>query len=194
MDGILMSGLKIDLAFPHHFQLEALPAAPAGAVRIPSSPEAVDALHLRITPDGGAPWVGSFARGYETGDLASGVWAWPDGQSLAVVSSGYGYAGKASEGGRNWARLQPMPITDVRVLEDEKLLLFVDFTHLYAYSATKNAWRSERISWDGITITKVATHHVFGVAWDAMQDKEVEFALDVRTGEHTGGATPWAKK
>jgi hypothetical protein len=32
------------------------------------------------------------------------------------------------------------------------------------------------------------------VAWDAMQDKEVEFAIDVRDGKHTGGAQPWSRR
>jgi hypothetical protein len=91
-------------------------------------------------------------------------------------------------------RLQPMPITDVHVMPEHKLIVFIDFTHIFAYGADKNAWKSDRISWDGITITQVATNHLFGVAWDAMQDKEVEFAIDVRDGKHTGGAQPWSRR
>jgi hypothetical protein len=87
-----------------------------------------------------------------------------------------------------------MPITDVRILPEHKMIVFVDFTHIFAYGAEKTLWRSERLSWDGITIQQVATNHLFGVAWDAMQDKEVEFALDVRNGQHTGGAQPWSRR
>ena len=75
-----------------------------------------------------------------------------------------------------------------------KLIVFADFTHMFAYNATQTAWKTERLSWDGITITKVATNHIFGLAWDAQQDKEVEFVVDLRNGEHTGGAPPWAKR
>ncbi|HUR36327.1 MAG TPA: hypothetical protein VM009_00825 [Terriglobales bacterium] len=186
---------KIELAFPHQYEVEVLPAAVnERPVRIPASPEEVDSIVVKIKPADAPAWVGSFARGFATDDLISGVYAWPDGQSLAVVAAGYGYVLKASDLGKNWVRLQPMPITDVRTMAEQKLILFADFTHIYAYGAERSAWKSERLSWDGVTITEVATNHVFGMAWDAMQDKEVDFVIDVRTGEHTGGARPWAKR
>ena len=199
-----MPNVTISLDFPHHYEVEVMDGASSlirigqTPVRIPDAGEDVDALTLRIKPRDSqpefAPWVGRFARGFETDELSSGVYAWPDGVSLAVVSAGYGYVLKAAEQGKNWVRLQPMPITDVRVLPENNLIVFTDFTHMFGYGAQKTAWKSERLSWDGITITKVATNHIFGLAWDAERDKEVEFALDVRTGEHTGGAKPWAKR
>lgn len=186
---------KIELDFPHRYEVEILDAAVNDRpVRIPASPEDVESILVKVTPADAAPWVGSFARGFATDDLVSGVYAWPDGESLAVVSAGYGYVCKAADHGRNWVRLQPMPITDVRSMPEQSLILFADFTHIYAYGVERSAWKSERLSWDGVTITKVATHHVFGLAWDAMQDKEVDFVIDVRTGEHTGGARPWARR
>lgn len=186
---------KIELAFPHEYEVEVLTeAVNERPVRIPASPEEVESVLVRVTPAGLPPWVGSFARGFATDDLVSGVYAWPDGVSLAVVAAGYGYVFKAAEGGRNWVRLQPMPITDVRTMPEHKLIVFADFTHMFAFGAEKSAWKSERLSWDGVTITQVATNHIFGLAWDAMQDKEVEFVIDVRTGQHTGGARPWARR
>jgi len=185
----------VRLDFPHDYDVEVLPdAGSERPVRIPATPEPVDAVYTRITPRGGAaPWVGAFARGFQSDDLVTGVYAWPDGLSVAVVSAGYGYVVKAAEPA-SWVRLQPMPITDVRVLPEHGLIIFTDFTHMFAYSADKNLWKSDRLSWDGITVTQVATNHIFGVAWDAMQDKEVEFAIDVRNGEHTGGARPWSRR
>jgi hypothetical protein len=195
-----MSNVTVALDFPHHYEVEIVESPGkligigAAPVRIPDAGEDVDALTLRITPAQSTPWVGSFARGFAGDELGSGVYAWPDGESLAVVSAGYGYVLKPADQGKNWVRLQPNPITDVRVIAEQKLIVFTDFTHMYAYGAEKNMWKSERLSWDGITVTKVATNHIFGLAWDAMQDKEVEFAIDLRTGEHTGGAKPWAKR
>ena len=148
---------------------------------------------MRITPENGEPWVGAFAKGFVTSDLISAVYAWPDGESLAVISAGYGYVVKANDP-RSWVRLQPMPITDVRVFPEQKLIVFTDFTHMFGYNAEKSIWKSERLSWDGITITHAGANHVFGIAWDAMDNKEVEFAIDVRNGVHTGGAKPWARK
>jgi hypothetical protein len=190
-----MPAAKIELDFPHLYEVEILQGVVnERPVRIPASPEEVESLLVKVTPVDAAPWVGSFARGFASDDLVSGVYAWPDGVSLAVVSAGYGYVCKAAESGRNWVRLQPMPITDVRTMPEHKLILFADFTHIFAYGPERSAWKSERLSWDGVTITQVATNHVFGLAWDAMQDKEVEFVIDVRTGVHTGGARPWSRR
>ncbi|MCU1283804.1 MAG: hypothetical protein JWO13_154 [Acidobacteriales bacterium] len=186
--------------FPHNYQVEILESTGKFVsigeppVRIPDGGEDVEALTLKITPADSAPWVGSFARGFAGDELGSGIYAWPDGESLAVVSAGYGYVLKPANRGKNWVRLQPNPITDTRVFADHKLIVFTDFTHMFAYGAEKALWKSERLSWDGITVTQVATNHIFGMAWDAEQNKEVEFVIDVRTGEHTGGAKPWAKR
>ncbi len=186
--------MKVQLDFPHHYQVDVLQKSDREIpVRIPDAGEPVASLLLKITPPEAAPWVGSFARGFDTDELMTGVYGWPDGISVGVVSAGYGYVVRASDP-KSWVRLQPMPITDVRVITEHKLVIVADFTHIFAYGAEKSMWMSERLSWDGITITQVATNHVFGIAWDATGDKEVEFALDLRTGEHTGGAKPWAKR
>jgi hypothetical protein len=184
----------VQLDFPHDYSAEALEQPGSErVVRIPASPEPVDSVYVRIEPQGGEPWIGAFARGFQSDDLVSGVYSWPDHKSVAVVSAGYGYVVKANDP-TSWVRLQPMPVTDVRLMPEQKVIVFTDFTHMFAYNAEKNVWKSDRLSWDGITVTQVATNHIFGMAWDAMQDKEVEFVIDVRTGEHTGGAKPWSRR
>jgi hypothetical protein len=186
--------VRLELDYPHHYTVHLLEEAePTSVIRIPNSPEPVDSMYVKVEPKHAHPWVGSFARGFENDELVSGIFSWPDPDSLAVVSAGYGYAGRAADP-RSFVRLQPMPITDVRLMPEHKLIIFVDFTHIFAYGPEKTIWKSDRISWDGISITQVATNHLFGIAWDAMQDKEVEFALDVRNGKHTGGAQPWSRR
>jgi hypothetical protein len=186
--------VRLELDFAHHYAVHLLEEAdPTSVVRIPNSPEPVDSMYVKIEPKHAHPWIGAFARGFENDELVSGIFSWPDPDSLAVVSAGYGYAGRGADP-RSFVRLQPMPITDVRLMPEHKLIIFVDFTHIFAYGPEKTVWKSDRISWDGISITQVATNHLFGVAWDAMQDKEVEFALDVRSGKHTGGAQPWSRR
>ena len=186
--------IRLEMNLPHHYQVHVLEtASPTEVVRIPNSPEPVESLYVKIEPKHAHHWIGAFARGFESEELVSGIFAWPDPDSLAVVSAGYGYAGRAADP-KSWVRLQPMPITDVHVMVEHKLIIFVDFTHIFAYSADKTVWKSDRISWDGITINKVETNHLFGVAWDAMQEKDVEFAIDVRDGKHTGGAQPWSRR
>src|SRR5258707_9314410 len=92
----MMSNVIVALDFPHHYDVEILESPGkligigAAPVRIPDAGEDVDALTLKITPSQSAAWVGSFARGFAGDELGSGVYAWPDGESLAVVSAGGG--------------------------------------------------------------------------------------------------------
>jgi hypothetical protein len=185
----------LNLNFPHDYQVEILSAPPSDrpSNRIPDSPEAVDALYVRFEAPGSPSWIGAFAKGFLSDEIISGVYSWPDGKSVCVVSAGYGYVVKASDP-KSWVRLQPMPVTDVRVVENHKLIVLTDFTHMYAFNAEKAAWRTERLSWDGVTVTSVATNYIFGIGWDQTIDKEVEFVVDLRNGQHTGGAQPWARR
>jgi hypothetical protein len=185
----------LNLDFSHDYQVEILAARPQGKPvnRIPESGEDVDALYVRFEAAGGESWIGAFARGFASDELVSGAFAWPDGKSVCVVSAGYGYVVKANDP-KSVIRLQPMPITDVRVLPEHNLIVLTDFTHMYAFNAEKTAWRTERLSWDGVTVTSVATNYIFGIGWDQTIDKEVEFVVDVRNGQHTGGAQPWARR
>lgn len=184
----------IQLDFPHTFAVEELAAITPTTRRIPPAPEDVDSVIVQFTPAAAPPWTAAFAKGFIGSDLISGIYGWPDGESVAVVAAGYGYVVHANDPAAPWVRLQPMPITDVRVLIEHQLIVCTDFTHMFAYNGKQSVWKSERLSWDGITVTQVGANHIFGLAWDAMQDKEVEFALDVRNGEHTGGARPWSRK
>ncbi len=52
------------------------------------------------------------------------------------------------------------------------------------------AWTSERLSWEGISITEISGQKLCGLGWDALTDKQVSFEVDLRTGRHTGGARP----
>src|SRR4051794_29306440 len=91
------SKVTMALDFPHNYQVEIVESLGKfvsigePAVRIPDSGEDVESLTLKLSPAESAPWLGSFARGFAGDELGSGVYAWPDGESLAVVSAGYGY-------------------------------------------------------------------------------------------------------
>jgi hypothetical protein len=45
-----------------------------------------------------------------------------------------------------------LPICDVLVIHDRKLVVFCDFNSLIAYSAEGVAWRSGRVAWDDVKI------------------------------------------
>ena len=101
-----MPHIPIELAFPHDYELEVLEKPGVErTVRIPQSVEDVESVYLRVKPQGSESWVGAFAKGFVTNDLVSGIYAWPDGQSVGVISAGYGYVVRANDP-KTWVRLQ----------------------------------------------------------------------------------------
>jgi hypothetical protein len=74
------------------------------------------------------------------------------------------------------------PVLEVRALAAQGLLLFVGHHSLLAWGTTGQAWQSEKLSDEGITITAVEGTRLHGLGWDMMADKETPFALDLRTG------------
>jgi hypothetical protein len=62
------------------------------------------------------------------------------------------------------------------------LLLFVGHHSILAWGRDGEAWESDRLSWEGITVDRFDGHVLHGHGWDLMTDKDLPFALDLRTG------------
>jgi len=70
------------------------------------------------------------------------------------------------------------------------LLLFAGFTSITALGNSGIEWTTDRLTWEGLTITAIDDGKLHGRGWDALADKEVPFVVDLKTGKHTGGARP----
>jgi hypothetical protein len=106
-----------------------------------------------------------------------------------LVVSGYAYVVKAGNPAQ-WLRVQQSPVVDLRVLSQQGLLLFAGFTSITALGSSGIAWTTERLTWEGLTITEISGDKLLGRGWDALADKEVQFEVELKTGKHTGGARP----
>jgi hypothetical protein len=66
-------------------------------------------------------------------------------------------------------------------------LLFVGHHSILAWGKHGEAWESERLSWEGITIDSVEDcledEILYGRGWDLRTDQDLPFALDLRTGK-----------
>ena len=76
------------------------------------------------------------------------------------------------------------------MLSQQGLLLFAGFTSIVAVGSLGIAWTTERLTWEGLTISAIDGDKLLGHGWDALADKEVPFEVDLKTGKHTGGARP----
>ncbi|HEX4605935.1 MAG TPA: hypothetical protein VH724_18180 [Candidatus Angelobacter sp.] len=187
---------RFDFTFPRSYEIRVLEAAPPvhpveKLYHFPAELEEGDrsGAYLRITPRHGPAWAGFFALGFESDQVISEVCSSPDPDSFCTVVGGYAYVVKADDPAQ-WLRVEQSPVVDLRALTQHGLLLFAGFTSITALGSAGILWTTERLSWEGLTITGLKGDTLQGHGWDALADKEVPFEVDLKTGVHTGGARP----
>ncbi len=105
---------------------------------------------------------------------------------LRIAAGGYAYLIDTREPAR-WEQVEYRPVTEIRALAEQDLLLFSSFHSLLAWGREGKAWQTGRLSWDGVRITEVRGATLFGLGWEMRTDRELEFEVNLKTGEHRGG-------
>ncbi len=72
-------------------------------------------------------------------------------------------------------------------MAEQDLLVFASFHSLLAWGREGKAWQTGRLSWDGVRITAVRGETLVGLGWEMSTDRELEFEVNLKTGEHRGG-------
>jgi hypothetical protein len=179
----------LDFSFPHRWQAETLPARPLilppRHFVYPRQAEEVErgALELLIRPDGPGqqPFLATCALGFRDPAVPSGLWSTPNPEEICAVAGGYAYLIDTANPGR-FTMLPYRPVLEVRPLLAEGLLLFVGHRAILAWGRDGLAWQSEKLSDEGLTITALSPGVLHALGWDLMTDKEIPFALDLRSG------------
>jgi hypothetical protein len=188
--------LRQDFIFPKNYEIRVMDSY--GLVnplerfhQFPSELEERDRTgpYLRVVPQQGNAWIGFFSLGFDSDQVVNAIYSCPDADSLCVVAGGYGYVVNASDPSR-WMRVEQQPVVDVRALPDHKLLLLAGFHAITAFGPLGLLWTTERLSWEGLSISRIDQAKLYGLGWDAIADKETPFEVDLATGKHTGGARP----
>jgi hypothetical protein len=105
---------------------------------------------------------------------------------MCAVAGGYAYIVNTTTPER-CTQVGLKPVVSVLESEAQGLLLFVGFHTILAWDTEGQAWETAKLSWEGVRIAEISDETVVGFGWDLMTDREVEFRVDLRTGEHTGG-------
>ncbi len=157
-------------------------------VRVPGEDEALarGALLVDVRPRVGGSFLATCALGFESASLPSAVFACPGPDDLCALAGGYAYVLDTTDPARA-ATVPLKPVVEVRPLPEVGLLLFVGFHAIAAWGAEGMRWLSDRLSWEGVSVGEVEGWTLGGSGWDIRSDKEIPFALDLRTGKHTGG-------
>jgi hypothetical protein len=188
--------IREELIFPVAYQIKVLESY--GLVnplerfyQFPSELEEADrhGIYLRVVPNNASSWIGFFSLGYDSDKVVNAVFSCPHADWLCVVAGGYGYLVNAADPNQ-WRRLEQQPVVDVRILLEQNLLLFASFLNISAVGSSGLLWTTERLSWEGLSISRIEGRTLYGLGWDAIRDKDVPFEVDLRTGKHTGGSRP----
>ena len=74
------------------------------------------------------------------------------------------------------------PVLKIFPVVSEKRLLFAGHHSILAWGPDGQAWESEKLSDEGVTILGVDNGVLRGSGWKMRTDMETPFALDVRNG------------
>ena len=144
------------------------------------------ALLLRVRPATGGEFLATCARGFTDPRMPTGIYACPNPRELCAVAGGYAYIIDSAAPEKS-THIPLRPVAELRTLHDFGLLIFVGFHHILAWGSEGLAWQSARLSYEGVRLIRVEGQKLLGMGWNMMTDREVEFAIDLRTGAHTGG-------
>lgn len=140
-----------------------------------------DGLIVEVNPRLGKSWTGVFSGGFPASQVKQ-VFPCPDPHQICVVVSGFGHIGDVRLPGQI-VTLPIKPLMIVKPVPEANIILFANFTQIFAWGVDGLLWQSQRVSSDGLQINKVDANWVWGSGWDAPQDKSIDFKLDLRTGE-----------
>ena len=145
------------------------------------------ALEVLIRPEepGAQPFLATCALGFRDPAAPTGLWSAPNPHEICAVSGGYAYLIDTTAPER-FTMIAYRPVLQLRPVVAQSMLLFVGHHAILAWGANGQAWESEKLSAEGVTVTGVEGSVLRGLGWDLMTDKETPFALDLRTGLRRG--------
>lgn len=117
-----------------------------------------DGLIVHVYPRSSNSWVGIFGFGDLLSKGKNGLFSWPDPGKLCVVARAQGYVVRVDEP-VSYESIDVHPIVEVIPIRSRGLVVFASYTELVAYGKPGVVWVSDRLSWDGFTVTAVRRLH-----------------------------------
>lgn len=179
--------------FPHAWQAEILNARPLilppRHFVYPGQAEEVErgALEVLVRPGGNArPFLATCALGFRDPAVPTGLWSSPNPDEVCAVSGGYAYLIDTAAPER-FAMIPYRPVLAVHPAPAAGLLLFVSHHRILAWNRGGQAWETEKLSDEGVTIIGIDDDAVHGTGWNMMSDRETPFTVELATGVTVSG-------
>jgi hypothetical protein len=144
----------------------------------------IGALEIMVTPQGGEPFLATCALGFAAKTIPTGVWSCPHPDWLCAIAGGYAYLMNTRDPSQ-WEQVEYRPVVEVLSLVDSGLLVFASFHTLLAFGVDGKAWKTSRLTSEGLRLEGVRDGRLHGWGWDMQSDREFAFSVDLETGEHT---------
>lgn len=179
---------KINYDFGHSWEAEILKSRPLILPRrqfvYPQQAEEVErgALELLIRPGGAEPFLATCALGFNDPGAPTGIRSTPQRDWICAVSGGYAYMINTLAP-EQFEQIPYRPVLEIRSLVEQKLLIFSSHYSLLAWGRSGITWQTGRLSAEGIEILTVNGNVLHGKGWDLITDRDLEFAIDLRTGD-----------
>lgn len=183
-------------SFPHTWSAEVLKQAPLIAParqfvyphHVPGEDDALarGAVLVNVKPATGGTFLATCALGFRDPSLPSGIFSCPRADDLLAVAGGYAYLIDTQHPER-CLHLPLRPVTQILLAPDAGLILLAGFHTISALDADGLRWESARLSWEGVTLREIRDGHLHGTGWNMHTNREVPFAVDLKTGTHQGG-------
>ena len=99
-------------------------------------------------------FLATCALGFRDPIVPTGLWSTPKPTEICAVSGGYAYVIDTTAPER-FTMILYRPVLEIRPVPAESILLFVGHHSILAWGAGGQAWQSEKLSDEGVTITAV---------------------------------------
>jgi hypothetical protein len=179
----------IDLSFPRRWEAEVLTARPLilppRHFVYPRDADEIErgALEVMIRPGlpDARPFLATCALGFRDSQVPSGLWSAPRPEEICAVAGGYAYVIDTTAPER-FTMIPYRPVLQILPAVSAGLLLLVGHRSILAWGREGQAWESEKLSDEGVTISRIEDDVLSGAGWEMKTDKENPFAISLRTG------------
>ena len=176
-----------DSSFARNWSAEILPRRPlilpAREYIYPKQAEDIErgALQVMVRPAGEEPFLATFALGFADPAAPTGLWSCPDPDWLCALAGGYAFLVNTAKP-EQFEHIEYRPVLLIRAVAEHQRLIFAGHHSLLAWGAHGKSWQTERLSSEGIEISRIEGERLEGIGWDLITDRDVPFVIDLRTG------------
>ncbi len=151
--------------------------------RQPGQSSEVQGPLVKVVLHNDGSWYGVF----QDGDAAlAQAYCGPSPDHLCMIAKGAGYIVPVAAL-QKYVVVRAKPIVQVDRIPGRDMLILSDYSNIAAYDERGMGWLAEGVSLDGISLSRITSEYIDGIAAGDDTSPAVPFRVDVSTGHVEGG-------